>query len=503
MDYLIMTSNKLCIIGSGAASYFAYKHLIEIIGVKSSDIDIITTGSVESANALYSPSLPNHSLTAKKMVGVIPDKLLFGSDTIYRRDRFIRLDTKGLSYIPKSTQFFGGLTHVWGANLSLLSEADLKVSSDLLALTKYDAGLFAEFNASGRVVNGRSSDQAILVDREKYINDDRIHKIITDFKHESRYGKFKIAYSNLAINVSTQENGCIYCGQCLTGCLRKSIWSAAEAFQSLAIKTQLNILSFAKVESVSDNGDEVTVKYKKDCIQQERQYRKVFLAAGVLDTVDILANSGLLPNKAKIHDSAKYYTLFFTFKKSELEYESKDISLSSLTYQYATQYGTIHSQIYPSSKILSDIISKFPLPIFVKRFLVAHFKIGMVYLPEGLSDSVFIEKNEDKYMVSNSKSTSKKVSKRIFYLLAHYAYTAIHFLPLLYLKLPIYYRVPVLNSQHFGNVRDFDGVHINDLIPKNIRTIDSSAIRYVTGIPTTLIVAANAKYEIDKVFKNE
>jgi hypothetical protein len=124
----------------------------------------------------------------------------------------------------------------------------------------------------------------------------------------------------------------------------------------------------------------------------------------LLDTVDILANSGLLPNKAEIHDSAKYYTLFFTFKKSELEYESKDISLSSLTYQYATQYGTIHSQIYPSSKILSDIISNFQLPIFVKRFLVAHFKIGMVYLPEGLSDSVFIEKKEESHCIGNKKA---------------------------------------------------------------------------------------------------
>ncbi len=498
-----MISEKICIIGSGAAAYFAVKHLVEGIGVDPGAIDLITTGSLEASNSLYQVSGQSKSLAENKMVGVIPDKLLFGSDEIYKRERFNKLDMSQLRYIPKTTHFFGGLTHVWGANLSLLTEADLKSSADLQALTKYDADLFAEFHASGQIVNGRLSSRAKLIGREKYIDDDHVNKIIANHEYQSRYGTFKIAYSNLAVDASKRVNGCIYCGECLVGCRTKSIWSAAKAFENLAIKDQLNIMTCTKAQSILSDKSQVIVTYIKDKEQQEKRYEKVFIASGVLDTVDLLANSQLLPNKSRIHDSTKYYTLFFTFKKSKLDYELKNISLSSLTYQYATKYGTIHSQIYPSVKILSDILEKLPLPNYFKKILSEHLKIGMVYLPQGLSDVIVINQEIEKYKLSHLKPPLKTVCMRSFYLLMHYVASLGRFFSLRYFKLPIYYRVPILNSQHFGNITSHDGKHINDILPKNIRAIDSAGLHYVTGIPTTLVVAANAKCEIDKVYKNE
>jgi hypothetical protein len=498
-----MISKKICIIGSGAASYFAIKHLVDVIKVEPSDIDLITTGSLESSNTLYPRSMQNKSLSERKMAGVIPEKLLFGSDEIYQRECFNKLDLSKLKYIPKSTHFFGGLTHIWGANLSLLTDADLKSSNDLLPLARYDAELFSEFNASGRVVNGRQDNRAKLVDRKKYVNDPHVHKIITHHQYESKFGKFKIAYSNLAINVSEHANGCIYCGECLVGCRTKSIWSAAMAFENLDCKNQINTMMFSKVQSILIDANHAIVAYIQEGVRQERRYEKVFIAAGVLDTIDLLANSQLLPSKAKIHDSTKYYTLFFTLKRSKLDCELNNISLSSLTYQYATKYGTIHSQIYPSVKILSDILAKLPLLKFIKKFVAGHFKIGMIYLPEGMSDQVVVNKELERYQLSHMRSSVKIVLVRAFFLLSHYISSLMHFLPLRYIKIPFYYRVPILNSQHFGNLTDYDGVHINDILPRNIKVIDTAGLRYVTGIPTTLVVAANAKYELDKAYKNE
>jgi hypothetical protein len=211
----------------------------------------------------------------------------------------------------------------------------------------------------------------------------------------------------------------------------------------------------------------------------------------------------MLPNTTRLHDSTKYYTIFFTIKKSDPEFEKNNITLSELTYQYSSPYGTIHSQIYPSAIILDNLLKKTRVPHWARKIICSHFKLGMVYLPEGYSDRASIRKSKEKYVISNFNSTLNLKIQRLMYLGMHYFKSLVRFIPLQYIKIPFYYRAPLLNSQHFGNVRDENNVHINDFLPDNIQSIDSAALRYITGIPTTLLIAANAKCVIDRVFNNE
>ncbi len=495
--------NKICIVGSGAASYFSVKHLIEEKGIHHSQIDIITTGSLLSSENLYKSSKLGVFNPGKKMTGIIPEKLLFGSDDIYTHSKYIKLNTQALKYEPKVSNHFGGLTHVWGANISLLSISDLKASFELKPLSKYDESLYADFHASGSVTNGRFSFAAILIDRLKHSNDVSFNsKVIKLQKSNFKYD-FRISFSNLALNVSSGKGGCIYCGECLFGCQNKSIWSASEAFRKLIDKYALNIIEDSRVVKIENHNGKVNINYIKGDKKYTSIYSKVFLGPGVLDTLDILANSKMLPNETRLHDSTKYYTIFFTLKKSSPEFEEKNISLSELTYQFDTPRGTIHSQIYPSTMILSDLLKKTRIPKWIQKIICVHFKFGMVYLPEGYSDRASVSKNKKSYIIEDLNSTLSLKLNRLVILLRHYFKSSVNFLPLKYIKIPFYYRSPLLNSQHFGNVRDKDNIHINDFLPDNIKIIDSAALRYITGIPTTLLIAANAKCIIDEVFNNE
>lgn len=502
-DFLVMVNNKICIIGSGAAAYFSVRHLIENIGIHHSQIDIITTGSIESAEKLYENQELNAFTSDKKMTGIIPEKLLFGSDKIYSHHQYIKLDTHFLKYNPKVTSHFGGLTHVWGANLSLLSDSDLNASAELIPLTRYDEGLYADFHASGHTTNGRSSRTAKLIYRSNFSNDVGFNNKITNLQKVNLDDDFKISFSNLALNISAGVSGCVYCGECLFGCKKGSIWSSAEAFKKLRKKYTINIIEKSRVAKIVKHAEKVNVNYIRDGEKHTSSYSRVFLGPGVLDTLDILANSDMLPKTTNLHDSTKYYTIFFTIKKSDPEFEKNNITLSELTYQYNTPYGTIHSQIYPSTMILDDLLKKTRVPHWARKIICTHFKFGMVYLPEGYSDRASIRKSKEKYAISNFNSTFKLKLQRLIYLVMHYFKSLVRFIPLQYIKIPFYYRAPLLNSQHFGNVRDENNVHINDFLPDNIQSIDSAALRYITGIPTTLLIAANAKCVIDRVFNNE
>jgi len=498
-----MTNNKICIIGSGAAAYFSAKHLIEKIGVHHSQIDIITTGSHESAEKLYENPGLNEFTSDKKMTGAIPEKLLFGSDKIYSHHQYIKLDTQFLKYKPKATSYFGGLTHVWGANLSLLSFSDLNASEELIPLTKYDESLYADFYASGQKTNGRPSRTAKLIYRSNYSNNVSFNNKITILQKINLDDDFKISFSNLALNISAGVSGCIYCGECLIGCKKRSIWSSAQAFYELRKKYPINLIENSRVVKIVKHVDRVNINYIRDGEQYSSSYSRAFLGPGVLDTLDILANSDMLPKSTRLHDSKKYFTIFFTIKKSDPEFERNNITLSELTYQYNTPYGTIHSQIYPSTLILDNLLKKSRVPNWARKIISTHFKFGMVYLPQGYSDRASITNSKEKYAISNLNSTLSLKFQRLIRLGMHYFKSLVRFIPLQYIKIPFYYKAPLLNSQHFGNVRDENNIHINDFLPDTIQTIDSSALRYITGMPTTLLIAANAKCVIDRVFNNE
>lgn len=502
-DFLEMANNKICIIGSGAAAYFSVKHLIEKIGIHHSQIDVITSGSYKLAEKLYENPELNEFNSLKKMTGIIPEKLLFGSDKIYSHHQYIRLETHFLKYKPKVTSHFGGLTHVWGANLSLLSDSDLNASAELIPLTKYDEGLYNDFHASGYTINGRSSKTAKLIYRSNYSNSVSFNNKITNLQKVNLDDDFKISFSNLALDVSEGVSGCIYCGECLFGCKKRSIWSSAQAFKELRKKYTINIIEKSRVVKIVKNSEKVNVHYIRDGKKHTSAYSKVFLGPGVLDTLDILANSDMLPETTSLHDSTKYYTIFFTIKKSDPEFEKNNITLSELTYQYNTPYGTIHSQIYPSTMILDNLLKKTRLPHWARKIICKHFKFGMVYLPEGYSDRASISKSKEKFVISNFNSTLALKFQRLMILGMHYFKSLVRFIPLQYIKIPFYYRAPLLNSQHFGNVRDENNLHINDFLPNNIKSIDSAALKYITGIPTTLLIAANAKCVIDRVFNDE
>lgn len=446
------------------------------------------------------PAFSKSNFGVKKMTGIIPEKMLFGSNEIYSHHSFLKIDLSKLRYKPKITSHFGGLTHVWGGNLSLISEADTRIAPDLIDLKKYDEKLYEYFNASGYMSVGRSSKIARLDQRKSYLFNTAAEKRLKKKMQEQADDKFRVYFSNLAINSRQEGGGCIYCGECLTGCRTQSIWAAGIELKALSKKFNFTLTEGARVTSLKQQSDGILVSYSEGDTSHQKLYSRVLIGAGVLDSIDILANSGLVEDGSTISDSRKYYTIFYMPKKADKRYEKNGIALSNITYQYDTKWGTIHSQIYPSIDILERIFWNIPLPKMLKNYLKSHLSIGMVYLPEGLSESVKINNSDGVFMLhQGSLSVGLKIQRMVI-IFKHYCSSFIGLIKYGYFKFPVYHKVPLLNSQHYGNLRNNASKHINKSLPKEIIAVDSSALNFITGIPTTLLIAANAKSIIDERF---
>lgn len=300
-------SPRVVVIGSGLSAVGAVKALLKQ-GIRPTvldwgeSLDAERTQLVE-ALAKKSPE----KWTAEERISLdrnhtvndgssIPRKLVFGSDYFYGRSRS-EAPVAADGNPPPFSYALGGLSAGWGAAVLPPQACDIadwpvsieeivgyceRVLEDMPYSARED-GLSLNFpvlSANARALNLSQTEKGLL---------DALDKAQVLKKDELAFGQARLLVRPVS---SDGHVGCQYCGQCMSGCVYKSIYKAGDEIMSLHEQGEIDYVSRCLVEELSENDGKVTVRYfDADGKRVAKEFDKVFLAAGAVNSARVVLNS--------------------------------------------------------------------------------------------------------------------------------------------------------------------------------------------------------------------
>jgi choline dehydrogenase-like flavoprotein len=348
--------------------------------------------------------------------GTVSSKLAYGSDYPYAVPNVASpLTNKGAG--AGRSFAVGGFSTVWGAALMPFRQADLvdwpvtaeqlaSAQAAILKLIPFAArvdGLCEEFPLYGTPTDAPQPGPQIenLLARMQSREDALA-------KAGIRYGASRVAVD---FKGKATGRGCNQCGLCMHGCPRDLIYSAAAGLTELLGTGKLTYVSGLVVRRIEETGDSVTVHgVDASGIPQPIQGRRVFLAAGVFSSSEILLRSMHDYGRKLTISDAQYYVFpilqakavsgivrrpLNTLAQAFLEILDDDVS------PYAVQI-----QIYGYNDLLREILKRklgalysfFPENLLLGRFLLAqgylhsnhsgHIELSLA--KEGEGDRVYV-----------------------------------------------------------------------------------------------------------------
>jgi ferredoxin len=471
---------EFAVIGSGPAGWAALDYLVSC-GLKPTLIDI---GNTDSSNFDFAtPGTSSASAVAQKS--------RFGSKHMYSYPDSSDLTIKVEGTIPLSSAL-GGLSTVWGTNLQGFEwpDKDSRISSD------FEESLSAIIN---KLPTTGSSDLL-----------DEVYRWPVEFKSETNISKRadrilqrKLTNKEWVIGkarnaTAGRTNGCISCGQCLTGCPVGVIYSTEQNVIDMQSSALIDTISgqvmrlgksregFWEIEILDPHTENVSTLTAKN----------VYLGAGSIASSIILVRSNLCDDEVFLDDTQVMYLPFLSFK--DLSAKHTNFSLAQIFLETKSglfQNNSLHISIYEHSESFRERAAKlFPklaplLPAFAFRRLMA----GIAFLPADVSGKVQIKRTANGIEVSTvePESLNKTVStlfKRIT--------PSLFQLGLLPLKI-FSSSGNVGSSYHLGALKNSKGLligedgQINGLT--NLYLIDSCSLPKIPAGPITLGIMANSR----------
>ena len=420
--------------------------------------------------------------------------------------------SKCISY---SSTHQGGLGNIWGGNISAIAyndatrwpfkieelnthfhyiENNFPVSAEENDLTKRFPYCFSgsyDFSLSGNSKN-------ILDKYEK-------HKIQMN-ENGIFLGRAPVAvrhHTEVAIDKCTQ------CGLCMHGCPIDLIFNPnfhifpkLRTFKNFKYRQGLLVESFIEKE----NKPKVIVKNIETGTIEELKAKKVFIAAGAIETSKIIINSKISPkNELILRDSDKYMFLFRCNKSEEITEINAGNKLAELALHLTklkSTTRTVHIQLYS----MNDHVLEFLFKIFgyrlTKKFqglielLLKKYLIGMIYINSEDSDVIRIKKQKTKFLLrGHSCGESKKIVAETIKLIRDYSYEIGGKI----IKLSVI-RLRPGSSIHYGATMPMSmspSTYNTDILGrplrhKNVHIVDASILPTIPGTPTTWLTIANA-----------
>jgi hypothetical protein len=457
----------------------------------------------------------NKEYTSKEL---IPKKLFFGKTKVYN-------DVEDDLEVSKKINFdvshsIGGLSNVWGANVTGLSKNDLEnyyylnnLGEQLSKITsifpisgfKDDIDLDTPYNLNYNKIALKYSSQA--------------HTIIDYYNQNKNFFKknnFRFGYAKLAIQTSSEieKNNCDNSGLEMFGCNQNSIFNST--FFINKISKDLNLFQNTIVENIEHKNNKIFLICKNEGKKFDVEFDKLIITAGTINTTKLVLK--LFSSRKKksliIKDSRKYFFLYFTLFKSKKNEEKNTIGLSQIFMQTEIGKHTIHLQLYHSVLLLKKTIinltnksiGKFIIKYF--DFILKRLMIGVVYFPEEISHHMKMEYkiNEKKFSLNEFKN--KNFSFK--YIISIYIRLTKFFLKLKSIPLPIFVKTKIGGSQHFGaslpmSSQPTDGqTNLNGELYgfKNIYISDSSSLSRIPSTPPTFMAMSNAYRISSKIVTN-
>ena len=348
----------------------------------------------------------------------MPVKLAFGSNFFSRGTETLFTDSK-LKNIETIASFAkGGLSNVWGANISKYKKTDIEnwpikfneLEDCYEEISKFiPISAHEQENENGFFPIIKHKNQLPLPLSSQGSS---IYKTLE--KNRNFLEKNSIFFQKPILAVKGE---CKLCKNCLYGCPYNYIYNSSTTLEELLKKPNLTYINNIKVTSFSENADGVVIHAidiktgKKEIFQGKR----LFIGAGAFSTAFLVLNSLKLFNKKIYLKDCQYYmTPFINMNKAFSNFKNEKLHTFTqilLGLSEGIDGQISHIELKGYNQILEDeIIKKFGFSKYllypIINSLVKRTVIGTGFLPSPLSPSMSIELTDE----NNPKLKVEKIS---------------------------------------------------------------------------------------------
>ena len=321
--------------------------------------------------------------------GEIASKLDHGSDYPYRSaPGAAYVDNRGLGV--RGSYALGGLSSVWGSALLPFRQEDM-------AGWPISAGDLAQAQAAVLSMMPLSAERDDLAEffplhsppTDHAKKSEQVERLMGAMRHNrARLAASGIHFgaSRLAVRFGSRagERSCNYCGHCLHGCPRDLIYSSSQSLRNLLGTGKLTYIAGVTVKEIAEEEGKASVfGMGWDGAPHRLAAARVFLAAGVLNSTEILLRSfGWYERTIDIADSQYYlFPLLQLVATSNVAAEKLHTLAQAFVEIIDDEISpyAVHLQIYSYNDLLRDILRKklgaarhvFPENMLLGRFLLA------------------------------------------------------------------------------------------------------------------------------------
>ncbi|WP_428249917.1 hypothetical protein [Ferrovibrio sp.] len=260
----------------------------------------------------------------------VPKKLVFGSDFLYAGKHPLCPTEAEAGIAANPTLAKGGFSIAWGGAMLPMADTDmadwpfrraalessyrrvlqdipvcgspglldehfpiLREQSDDIRLPQQAADLLKDFTAAA--ATRRKNDNTLLC------------------------GQARLALHGAAAG----GQGCRYCGRCLSGCVYHAIHTFDQDIAALARDGRITYRGGLMVSEIREEGEAVLVRWRglADQAPGEQRFKRVFLAAGALNSARILLESaGRFDTPLRFQDSRKFVLPMLRLRRQRLQW---------------------------------------------------------------------------------------------------------------------------------------------------------------------------------------
>jgi ferredoxin len=310
----------------------------------------------------------------------IPLKLLFGSDFPYREtEEKIPWRGRGIAFRPSLA--LGGLSNVWGAAMLPYRDEDISdwplKNSDLAphyrAVTKI-TGLAARHDDLEEIFPLYSENPGVLKPGRQV---NLFFKNLNRHREKLRLRGWRFGQSRLAVRAADLPPGigCVYCGQCMTGCVYGCIYNSADTVRELQLETNFTYQRNIIVTKLCENFEKVFIEgfQRETGAPISFAANRVYLAAGVIPTAQILLRSQNDYDQPLTLRDSQYFLFPLVLARRTRDVQAEALyTLSQLFIELQNPQisrHTVHLQIYGYSDIIGQAVRKSlgPLQMFARQ----------------------------------------------------------------------------------------------------------------------------------------
>lgn len=329
-----------------------------------------------------------------------PPKTFFGQG--------LRKHPAGQNAKPFISEFYGGLSRHWSASVFPFVENDFAGwPVGLSEMSEYYAEISDEIGISGKQDELNSYFGEDYVNRPPIDIPAPIQKLNDRINGETKQsGPYRIisGLNRLAVETnSNAANSCVYCGECMYGCFRSSIYDATRTIERAKEKGLLDKIVNAKVSSVASSNGTVSLKTSAGDFDG---FDKLYLGAGCFGTSEIMMRTLGINDGITVKDNNSYvFPIFYLGGASRNGNHSEYISITNTILACVPRdknghYAHVHISPF------ADYYWRYYFPVGYWRYLkffASKFKARMIlakmYFPTQISKSYSLSLNDDKLKV--------------------------------------------------------------------------------------------------------